>query len=482
MGKQLAWDRIDDTASEMIEASNLIWEYAETAFLETGSMKILCDLLRKEGFEVEEGTAGIATAFKGTFGSGKPVIGFLGEYDALSGLSQVAGISEKMSLMPGAPGHGCGHNMLGVGSLSAAIGVKKYLEETGKSGTVVYFGCPGEEGGSGKAFMAKSGAFEGLDAAITWHPGDMNRADTRASLANYQVAYKFYGTSAHAGSSAHHGRSALDALELMNMGVQFLREHVIPEARIHYAITNTGGYSPNVVQPYAEVLYLIRAPKNSQLEEIYQRVNKIAEGAALMTETKVEIDFVKGCSSLISNRVIARKLWENLHEVGAPEYTEEEMMFAKAIHESVAEPYANLEKFAAMYDKKADKREIMSHKGEFIHRFVLPFHENGSQGFGSTDVGDVSWNCPTAQIYVATWAVGTPGHSWQIVAQGKSKLAHKGMLYAAKAMAGTAIDMIDDPSLVEAAKAELMDTLDGEHYICPIPDGCKPRAIGVKKA
>ena len=481
MGKQTAWKEIDNTAAEILEASDIIWDCAETAFLETKSMKVLCDLLRKEGFEVEEGTAGVPTAFKGTFGSGKPVIGFLGEYDALSGLNQVAGVAEKQAFNSGAPGHGCGHNMLGNASLSAAIGVKKYLEETGKSGTVVYFGCPGEEGGSGKAFMAKGGAFEGLDAAITWHPGDITRADTGSSLANYQVAYKFYGTSAHAGGAPHLGRSALDALELMNMGVQFLREHVVPEARIHYAITNTGGYSPNVVQPYAEVLYLIRAPRTSQVEEIYQRVNKIAEGAAHMTETRVEIDFVKGCSNLVSNRVIAKKLWENLVELGAPEYTEEEEALAKSIHETVAKPYESIEKFAKEFNKET-KQEILSHKGESLYKFVVPFLENGVMSFGSTDVGDVSWNCPTAQCYVVTWAAGTPGHSWQIVAQGKSGLAHKGLIYAAKAMAGAAIDMYEDPAVIEAAKEDMLETLDGETYLCPIPDGCKPRAIGMTKA
>lgn len=482
MGKQIAWNEIDKTANEILEASDEIWGCAETAFLETKSMKVLCDLLRKEGFEVEEGTAGVATAFKGTFGSGKPVIGFLGEYDALSGLNQEAGIAEKKAFNAGAPGHGCGHNMLGTASLSAAIGVKKYLEETGKSGTVIYFGCPGEEGGSGKAFMAKGGAFDGLDAAITWHPGDITRADTGSSLANYQVAYKFYGTSAHAGGAPHLGRSALDALELMNMGVQFLREHVIPEARIHYAITNTGGYSPNVVQPYAEVLYLIRAPKNRQVEEIYQRVNKIAEGAAHMTETRVEIDFVKGCSNLISNKVIAKKLWENLKELGAPEYTDEEMALAKAIHESVGEScYESLEKLAKDLDKE-EKKRVLGHKGEIMYQFVAPFVEKGAMSFGSTDVGDVSWNCPTAQAYVATWAAGTPGHSWQIVAQGKSGLAHKGLLYAAKAMAGAAIDMYEDPAVIKAAKEDMLETLDGDTYLCPIPDGCKPRAIGMTKA
>ena len=481
MGKQIAWDEIDKKAKEILDASDEIWGCAETAFQEDNSVKVLCDLLKKEGFAVEENLADVKTAFKGTYGSGKPVIGILGEFDALSGLNQEPCATEKKAMVDGAPGHGCGHNMLGTASLSAAIGLKKYLEETGKSGTVVYFGCPGEEGGSGKAFMAKGGVFEGLDAAITWHPGDLTRADTGSSLANYQVYYKFYGTSAHAGGAPHLGRSALDAAELMNVGVQFLREHVVPEARIHYAITNSGGYSPNVVQPYAEVLYLIRAPKNKQVEEIYQRVNKIAEGAAHMTETRLEIDFVKGCSNLMSNRVIAKKLWDNLTELGAPEYTEEEMAFAKAISEGVGDSrFEPLEKIANDCLTKEEKAEVLTHKGESMYRFVAPYNPNGIMSFGSTDVGDVSWNCPTAQAYVATWAAGTPGHSWQVVSQGKSGLAHKGLIYAAKAMAGTAIDMIEDPSLIEAAKAEFLEDLDGDTYHCPIPDGCKPRAIGKK--
>ena len=288
-------------------------------------------------------------------------------------------------------------------------------------------------------------------------------------------------TASTAGGAPHLGRSALDALELMNMGVQFLREHVVPEARIHYAITNTGGYSPNVVQPYAEVLYLIRAPKNSQVEEIYQRVNKIAEGAAHMTETRVEIDFVKGCSNLMSNKVIAKELWDNLVELGAPEYTEEEMKFAKAISEGVGDSrFESLEKIAKNCKDKAAKAEVLSHKGESMYRFVAPFNPDGIMSFGSTDVGDVSWNCPTAQAYVATWAAGTPGHSWQVVSQGKSGLAHKGLIYAAKAMAGAAIDMYEDPEIIAKAKAEMEEELDGDTYHCPIPDGCKPRALGMK--
>ena len=289
------------------------------------------------------------------------------------------------------------------------------------------------------------------------------------------------GTSAHAGGAPHLGRSALDALELMNMGVQFLREHVVPEARIHYAITNTGGYSPNVVQPYAEVLYLIRAPKNKQVEEIYQRVNKIAEGAAHMTETRVEIDFVKGCSNLVSNKVIAKRLWDNLTELGAPEYTEEELQMAKALSEGVGEGrFESLEKVAAGLGKE-EKKEVLAHKGESLYRFVAPFDPVGIMSFGSTDVGDVSWNCPTAQAYVTTWAAGTPGHSWQVVTQGKSGLAHKGLLYAAKAMAGAAVDLFEEPKYLEEAKAEMEETLDGDTYHCPIPDGCKPRALSAGK-
>lgn len=257
------------------------------------------------------------------------------------------------------------------------------------------------------------------------------------------------------------------------MGVQFLREHVVPEARIHYAITNTGGYSPNVVQPYAEVLYLIRAPKNKQVEEIYRRVNKIAEGAAHMTETRVEIDFVKGCSNLVSNKVIAKKLWENLTELGAPEYTKEEMELAQAIHDSVGEScYESIEKVAKTCDKET-KKEVLAHRGEAMYRFVAPFDPVGIMSFGSTDVGDVSWNCPTAQAYVATWAAGTPGHSWQVVSQGKSGLAHKGLIYAAKAMAGAAVDLIEDPEIIKEAWAEMEETLEGDTYHCPIPDGCR---------
>lgn len=481
MNKTELWKEMERFSGDVFAVSDAVWDCPETAFSETGSAAILCGALEKAGFTVTKGLAGIPTAFQGAFGSGKPVIGILGEFDALSGLDQEAGATEKKAVCPGGAGHGCGHNLLGAASFGAALGLKKYLEETKSSGTVIYFGCPAEEGGSGKAFMAKAGVFAGLDAALTWHPNDLTMAVTGSHLANCQVSYKFYGTSSHAASSPHLGRSALDALELMNMGVQFLREHMISDARIHYAITNTGGFSPNVVQPYAEVLYLIRAPKNSQVKELYDRVNKIAEGAAHMTETRVEIDYMKGCSNLISNKVLAKQLWENLKELGTPVYSEEEMSFAKAIHESIeSNVYESLENAAARCEK-AEKRELLSHRGEPVYRFLVPFDPAGPLVPASTDVGDVSWNCPTAEIFVTTWAAGTPAHSWQAVSQGKSSLAHAGVLRAAKAMAGTAVDLLTDPSILSRAKEEFGEDLDGESYACPIPDGCRPRAIGMSQ-
>ena len=402
------------------------------------------------------------TAFRAVYeqGEGGPSFGLLAEYDALS------------------MGHGCGHQMQGPAIIGAALCIRELAGD--RPYKIVVYGTPAEESLGGKIIMQENGCFQDIDIALMMHAAPETCVDIK-TMALENIRVTFYGKEAHAAMNPEQGRSALDALELMNMGVQFLREHVVPEARIHYAITNTGGYSPNVVQPYAEVLYLIRAPKNKQVEEIYQRVNKIAEGAAHMTETRVEIDFVKGCSNLVSNKVIAKRLWDNLTELGAPEYTEEELQMAKALSEGVGEGrFGSLEKVAAGLGKE-EKKEVLAHKGESLYRFVAPFDPVGIMSFGSTDVGDVSWNCPTAQAYVTTWAAGTPGHSWQVVTQGKSGLAHKGLLYAAKAMAGAAVDLFEEPKYLEEAKAEMEETLDGDTYHCPIPDGCKPRALSAGK-
>ena len=456
--EQLILSVIDQKAELLEETAKYLWENPETAFTEYKSAAWLCDVLRKEGFHVEEGIADIPTAFSGTYGSGKPVIGILGEYDALSGLSQVAGVTEKQSA-GGESGHGCGHNLLGTGSLGAAIAVKEWLKETGHPGTVIYFGTPGEEGGSGKAFMARDGVFDCLDAALCWHPADETKVRTNLSLANYQVLYKFDGIASHAGGKPELGRSALDAVELMNVGVQFLREHIPSSCRIHYAITDTGGFSPNVVQPHAEVLYLIRGVDNRIVKDLYARVNDIAKGAALMTGTKESHEFIKACSNVVLNTTMQKVLYDKMVEIGSPEPTEEEVAYAREM------------------TRKALSHVPAATPDHPIWWEIGPYTTFEEQKHGSTDTGDVSWVCPMAQVYTATKARGTPGHSWQETAQSLGTNAIRRTLYAAKVMAACAVELIRDPELLAAAKEEHAKRVGPEGYEAPIPKGVKPRSM-----
>lgn len=479
MTKKEALQAIDREREVISQVSDRIWDHPETAFQEYVAAETYFDALEKEGFAVEKNLAGIETAFSGRFGHGRPVIGILGEFDALSGLSQKPDCAVKAAIAEGAPGHGCGHNLLGAGSMAAAIAVKEYLEKNNKEGTVIFYGCPGEEGGSGKGFMARDGVFDELDCAVSWHPGDMNVASVGSSLANYQIYYRFYGRASHAAGAPHLGRSALDAVELMNVGVQFLREHVISEARIHYAITNTGGFSPNVVQPFSEVLYLIRAPKTPQVQEIYERINDIARGAALMTGTKMEMQFVKACSNLVSNTTLSKVLQKNLETTERVPYTEEELAFARSIADTIESKGDYLSMVPGNYITRAEEVEALAkrYKDAPVYDMILPMPEKESVMSGSTDVGDVSWVCPTAQISAVTEAAGTPGHSWQQVAQGKSTIAKKGMLFAGKVMAGAVIDLLEDPQLIEQAKQEHEKRLGGAKYQPPIPKDIRPMAI-----
>ena len=450
---------IDDKEKVLCAVSDYVWDNPELAFAEYRSSEKLMETLSSEGFTVEKGLAGIETAFSGTFGSGRPVIGVLGEFDALSGLGQEAGKTEKCP-DGHAAGHGCGHNLLGTAALGGVIGIKKYLEETGLPGTVIYFGCPGEEGGSGKAFMAKAGCFDCLDAAVTWHPDSITEVRAYGELANYQVLYKFEGKAAHAGATPHLGRSALDAVELMNVGVNFLREHVEQEVRMHYAITDAGGCSPNVVQAHAEVLYLMRAPRNEQLPWIYQRINDIAKGAALMTGTTESHDFIKACSNIILNDTMQRRLGECMAAIPVPVPAEEDLAFARRLTEN------------ALSDlPKADPERPLHPE----YRPYVP--DSFEQKYGSTDVGDVSWVCPTVQFAAATETVGTPGHSWQYATQGKQPWAHKMMLYAAKVIALMGSELLSDPVLLKKAQEEFQKRTGPDGYICPIPDGVRPRAM-----
>lgn len=449
---------IDEKGSLLTALSDTLWEHPETAFAEFRSAKLLCDTLREEGFRVTENLANIATAFSGRFGTGKPVIAFLGEYDALPNMAQESGMTEKCSDSCG-DGHGCGHNLLGVGSLGAAIAVKRYLEQTGASGTVIYFGCPGEEGGSGKAFMTRDGVFNEVDVAFGWHPDQENAVYTRTSLANCQVLYKFDGVPAHAATHAHLGRSALDAVELMNVGVNFLREHMSADSRIHYAITNTGGSAPNVVQAHAEVLYLIRSADAVQLDALYARVNDIAQGAALMTGTTVSREMIKACSSTVLNHTLQHLLYEKMQQLGAPAVTEGDIAFAKALTQNSLMDYPG-----------ADPVDP-------LHQAVKPYQGEITPSCGSTDVGDVSWVCPTAQILAAAYAKGTPNHSWQQTTQGKLPMAHKAMLFASKVLAAAAVELLQNTDLLEQARSEHLQRIGPGGYHCPIPQDLRPRAI-----
>ena len=477
--KQRLYDLIDAKGADYAALSDRIWEHAETRFEEKQSSATLVEALKTAGFAVEEEAGGVPYAFVGTAGAGSPVIGFLGEYDALSGLSQEAGSAESKPIIPGAGGHGCGHNMLGVGSLAAAVALAEYLAENKLVGTVKYYGCPGEEGGSGKAFMAREGVFADLDAAICWHPGTMNATSSGSSLANIQVYYRFTGRASHAAGSPHLGRSALDAVELMNVGVNYLREHVIPEARVHYAVIDTGGKSPNVVQANAEVLYLIRAPKNNLVQEIYAWVNDIARGAALMTQTEVHIEVDKACSNLVPNETLEKLMQANLEAIPALSQTSEEQAFAEAIRSTLGEAELAKESTSLVhkYGGQEGRRLAELLVGKALHTAVLPHRTSEQPMMGSTDVSDVSWIVPTVQCNTSCYALGTPGHSWQMVAQGKSSWAHKGMLLAAKAMAATGLDLFQQPDQLTAAKEELKERLGDEPYRCPIPAGVQPKPV-----
>ena len=455
MQKKQSLDALDEIAQQLYDLSDAIWDHPETNFEEYFAAREQCALLEKLGFTVEKNIDGMPTAFSGTFGSGKPIIGFMGEYDALSGLSQVAGIGEKKAIEEGQPGHGCGHNLLGVGVIGAACATAKYLQETGKSGTVIYYGCPAEEGGSGKTFMARDGVFNHLDCALYWHPGGAFQVNHDSTLANFAVDYHFTGVSAHAAAAPHRGRSALDAVAMMNMGVQYLREHVLPTTRIHYAITDTGGDSP-CIPARATVSYLIRAPKVSQVSEAYERVNNIARGAALMTDTQVEIEFCKACSDQRVNQNLNEVLQQNLEAIPLPELTGQDVDGMLAIRRGI------------------DTLKPLP-EGELpVPYKVKPLVREVGVVFASGDLGDVSYICPTGELNVATWFRGTSAHTWEAVAQGKSDWVHKCLLFAGKVLAGTAIDLLNDPEKLEKAKQEHLDTMPEGGYVCPIPAGVKP--------
>ena len=466
MNKQKLYDSVDESAENITALSDAIWDFSELSMQEYKSAAYYCDLLEQEGFQAERKLCGIPTAFSGSFGSGKPRIGILGEFDALSGLSQCPGSTKRESLNPGGNGQGCGHNLLGAAAFGAALAVKKAIEAGLLHGTVVFYGCPGEEGCAGKTFMARDGMFRDLDAALTWHPGDTNEIKVGSSAASMQVEYSFTGVSAHAADNPHMGRSALDAVELMHVGIQFLREHMPPNSSIHYSITDAGSVSPNVVQPAATTVLMVRGETVRKAKALLERVNKIAQGAALMTETSVAMRQIDGTASILPNETLERVMYENMQQVPVPEYTAAEREFAEALHATYPAAVPGL--------MSNSNRQVWAYANKMtdggkraINDFIMPYVPYFAYAPGSTDVGDVSWLTPTAQITTATWTSAAPGHSWQNVSIGRTSIAHKGVLLAAKILAGSTADLMEQPELLAKARAEFKEAA-AEGYDCPI--------------
>lgn len=463
---------IEEKKGEYTKMSDTIWEYAEPRFQEYQSSALQQEYLKSRGFSVKADLAGEETAFIAEAGQGKPVIAFLGEFDALSSLQQEADETERRPIPGKENGHGCGHHLLGTASVAAADALKSYMEAHNLSGTVRYYGCPAEENAGGKAYLVRDGYFKDCDIAVTWHPYTLNKVmKGNHHLANFRVFFTFRGISAHAAAAPELGRSALDAVEIMDIGVNYMREHMIDEARVHGAITNSGGIAPNVIPSEAQILYAIRAPKVTQVKKLYERMCDIAKGAALITGTTVEIKQVAAYSNVINNDTLADLMEENLEHFVPIGYTEEEKEYAKKFQQVITDlDREGLKTMASVLGGKEKRKELLE-----MPLFDFIADKNSSYGGGgSTDVGDVSWVVPTAQVYTNCYAAGTALHSWQAVAQGKASAAHKGMLAAAKIMACVGVQLLEDPSLVEKAKADWKEELDGEEYPNPLPKDLKP--------
>ncbi|CTQ32743.1 M20 family metallopeptidase [Jannaschia rubra] len=459
------WSLVDARREAFIGLADRVFDTPEVAYTETRSCAAHTEMLREQGFRVTENVAGIPTAVMGEAGQGGPIIAILGEYDALPGLSQEPGLAEPKRIDAAGYGHGCGHNLLGSAALSAATAVKDWLEAEGLEGRVRYYGCPAEEGGAAKTYMVRDGQFDDVDIAITWHPASFNAVDDMRSLANTRIDFTFTGKASHAAGAPELGRSALDSVELMNIGVNYLREHMPDAARVHYAYIDAGGEAPNVVQAKATVRQLIRSPDLQGLQSLVERVRNIADGAALMSGTAVTSRVFSAVSNLIANRPLSEAMQAEFDALGPVPFDADDAAFARDIRKTLSR-----EDIADTFERLAMKPDYDLPLCDFVAPLDRPF----MGGMGSTDVGDVSWAVPTVQARVATCAVGTPLHTWQQTAQGKTPAAHKGMLHAAKVMAATARAAIRDERLRAAAKKAHAEHLAEHPYACPIPAETKP--------
>lgn len=440
---------VEKHKNKLIEISDEIWAQAETAFNEDESAKLLADYAEQQGFTVERGVAGMPTAFVATYGSGKPVISVLGEFDALPGLSQEAKPTKSL-LYEGAPGHGCGHNLFGAGSLGAAIAIKEQIESGNISGTVKFIGTPSEEKYFGKIWMVRDGVWDDVDVNISWHPSAETKSDVQSSLALVDFKVEFFGQAAHASADPWNGRSASDALELYTTGINYYREHVKPTVRMHYHIQD-GGQVVNVVPDYSRLWMRVRDTKRSGMMPVYERVMEMAEGAAIMADVDYKVSLISGIYEVLVNREGGKIMQKNLELLGPIEYTQEEIEFGKQIQTATDKPLEGLD---GSINPLEDTKE--------------------NPGGGSTDVGDVSWNVPNINLRVTTAPVDTPWHSWAVVACGGMSIGHKGMIYSSKAMAMTMLDLFQNPDLVKKVKAEYKERKGDEAYEPIIPEGPPP--------
>ena len=468
--KKLIADKADVTKRLASE----IWSYAELSYEETKSAGALMEALKAEGFAIQDNIADIPTAFTATYkvGSGKPVVGLLAEYDALDGLSQKAASATEEPVVAGGAGHGCGHNLIGAGAFAAAVALKDYMVEHKVDGTVIFFGCPAEEGAGSKQFIARAGCFDDVDFAYTWHPGTINEVGSNGDVAIMGANFVFDGVASHAGGAPHLGRSALDACELMNIGCNYLREHMIDEARIHYAYSDPGGTAPNVVQSHAVIKYEVRAPKVSQVQELFTRVVDVAKGAALMTGTKMHYEITMAFSDYYANRTLGVLVDECMRELGAPEWTEEDYQLAAQFLRTY--PRSTLvgikENLTEYFDADQVEKELEKPLDKVIH----PFNPKETRYHsGSTDVGDVGYATPTVSLNIATACLGNVGHSWQNTAFSCSAVGMKGMLRAAEVLTLASLRTMERPELIEKAKEELKRK-NGGKYTCPLPDYVVP--------
>jgi aminobenzoyl-glutamate utilization protein B len=474
--KETAYQWIDENEKKLIEWSDKVWDFAELGLLEFKTADYLADISEKAGFKVDRGVAEMPSAFMSTWsnGEGGPTIGILGELDALAGISQKP-VPYKEPVKEGAPGHGCGHNIYGAGAVAAGIALKVAMEEHKIPGTIKVYGCPAEETLVGKVWMVKHGLFDGVDAVLAHHPSSSNTAGTGSSNAMNSFKVHFYGRTAHSAGDPENGISALDAVELMSNGINFMREHVTEKTRVHYIHEEAGG-QPNVVPAYARTWYYNRAPERAQVNETYDWIMDIVKGADLMARTTSKVEFLTGCYNKLPNGVLASLVVDQMREIGAPKFSEEDYAFAK----KMGEDWDIEKKMNSL--QKSGRPDWQKLRDVVFDDIVRDDYRAGMVGAGSTDVSDVSWVTPTIEFSTTAMALGTPGHSWQFTAQTGHSIGHKSMIFSTKVHAAAGLELMTKPELLQKVKDDWVERLDGRVYKSPIPDGLAPPLDQLKDA